>query len=165
MRENVNIAHLCLNIIFTGPCKLNILEFLAVLSVLQAVGICTTLWFRSCDKQELGVWGSFDTLIYKEAVCLVRPENTSPCRLRSDEILLLQIRSWTYGICCWCSASCRRMHKAVKISSLQPRGTEVLSFSFPVWSVTTLCQTRLQHGIFHNLCPFSVTMTNIIYFK
>lgn len=119
MRENVNIAHLCLNIIFTGPCKLNILEFLAVLSVLQAVGICTMLWFRSPDKQQLGVWGSFATLIYKEAVCLVRPENTSPCRLRSDEMLLLQIRQWIYGICCWCSASCHRMRKAVKISSLQ----------------------------------------------
>lgn len=52
------------------------LGFLAVLSVLPAIGICTMLWFRSLGKQELGTWGSFATLIYKEAVCLIEAENT-----------------------------------------------------------------------------------------
>lgn len=51
------------------------LGFVAVLSVLPAVGTCTMVWFRSLDKQELGMWGSYATLIYKEAVCLVRAEN------------------------------------------------------------------------------------------
>lgn len=50
--------------------------FLVALSVLPAVGTCTVLWFRSLDKQELGTWGSFATLIYKEAGCLVRAENS-----------------------------------------------------------------------------------------
>ena len=38
MRENVRTTHLCLNIIFTGACKRNLMGFLAVLNVLQAAG-------------------------------------------------------------------------------------------------------------------------------
>lgn len=38
MRENVNIVHLYLNIIFMGACKRNIWGFLALRGVLLAVG-------------------------------------------------------------------------------------------------------------------------------
>ena len=38
--------------------------------------IHTMLWFRSLGKQDLGMWGSLATLIYKEAAGPVRPENT-----------------------------------------------------------------------------------------
>lgn len=133
MRENVKITHLYLNIIFTGTCEPNILGFPAVPSVLLAVGISTTLWFRSLDTQELGMRGSFATLIYKEVACLVRPEHTSPCSLRSDEMLLPQTRSWVYEICCLCPACCHRMCKAVKMSSIQPSPEGQNQFFSPFW--------------------------------
>lgn len=91
-----------------------------VLSALWAAGLRTVLRFGSLAKQELGTclvrpryrlghtWDSLATLICKESARLVRPENTSPCSLKSDEMLFLQTGLWIDGICCLCSAYCQQ---------------------------------------------------------
>lgn len=68
-------------------------------------------------------------------------------------MLLPQTRSWVYEIRCLSPAYRPRMCKAVKMSSIQPRGTEPIFFSFLV------CQTRHKPGMFHSPCSFGVRMT------
>lgn len=103
--------------------------FLAVPSVLPAVGICTMLEFRSLGKQELGMWGSFASLIYKKAVCLVRAKNTQPCMqlekwwnaLIPDKIVDLWIMLSVLNIVS------QKVQTAKKISSVQPWRNEMIS--------------------------------------
>lgn len=79
-------------------------------------------------------------------------------------MLLLGTGLWIDRICCLCPAYCHRMCKAEEISSLHPRQTDVIVFSFLVCSLTTSYQTRLQPWTLHCQCPSDVRVTNSAYF-